>query len=334
VATAAGVSTTTVSHALNGKGVVNPQTVDLIRKVALEINYRPNAIARGLRASEFGLIGLVFRPISSLGTFVPEGVDYFLRIAGFASLTAMENRQTLMLVDDLSKDNQPLSARAADGYIVVEPFQNDPVLTLLEREGVPFLTIGEDIARRGRYPNIDTRVSDQVHQVLNHLKSSGASTVALVTGTDQNAWNEESLKAYNNWCYLHEQAPMWVAANEADGEAGGQYAFQKLWEREAPHRPDAVFCLMGRQASGIVQAAQSAKVSVPESLLVAAGSGTVQNQNSSPSVTALDLQPEVIGQRAVEAMLSILSDEPVNPENLRVPDAHLILRQSTQRESL
>ncbi len=54
VAAAAGVSITTVSHALNGKGRLPEATRRRVREVAERLGYQPSALARGLRAGAVG----------------------------------------------------------------------------------------------------------------------------------------------------------------------------------------------------------------------------------------------------------------------------------------
>lgn len=57
VAAAAGVSITTVSDALNGKGRLPDATRRHVREVADRLGYRPSAAARTLRTGKSGLIG-------------------------------------------------------------------------------------------------------------------------------------------------------------------------------------------------------------------------------------------------------------------------------------
>lgn len=47
VARAAGVSPMTVSRVLNGQGGASPETCERVRRIADEMRYRPNALARG-----------------------------------------------------------------------------------------------------------------------------------------------------------------------------------------------------------------------------------------------------------------------------------------------
>nr|WP_202380724.1 LacI family DNA-binding transcriptional regulator [Leucobacter chromiireducens] len=329
VAKAAGVSPTTVSHALNGKGVVRRETVERIEKVADEIGYRPSPIAQGLQNSRLGLLALVIRPLHSLDTFLPEGVDYFLRMAGAASLAAMEHGYSMMLVDDPTRPDAPLSATAADAYIVTEPFANDPVLTMLSERHIPVVSVGSDPARPGQFVELATRDWEEAILVLDHLREAGGTRVALLTGTDENAWNRESEDAYLEWCARHGQSPDIAAFPESEGERAGEAAAERFFGARGTH-PDAIFCLTGRHAAGLNAAAAARGISVPEELLIAAGSGAIQNRMSTPSVTTLDLHPEGIAARAVEVAVHLAEGRaPSGP--LEVPTATLAVRDSTSR---
>ena len=59
VAREAGVSVTTVSHALNGKGRLNAETRKRVREVADRLGYRPNPAARSLVSGHTGLIAAI-----------------------------------------------------------------------------------------------------------------------------------------------------------------------------------------------------------------------------------------------------------------------------------
>lgn len=337
VAKAAGVSPTTVSHALNGKGVVRRETVERIERVAAEIGYRASPIAQGLQSSRLGLLALVIRPLHSLDTFLPVGVDYFLRLAGAASLAAMEHGYSMMLVDDPARPDAPLSATAADAYIVSEPFENDPVLTMLSERNIPFVTVGQDPARRGQFVELATRDWEEAILVLDHLEGTGAQRVALMTGTDTNAWNRESENAYRHWCAMRGLEPNIAAFPEVEGESVGEAALDRFFGAEggAPSpdtTPDGIFCLTGRHAAGLNAAAARRGIRVPDDLVIAAGSGAIQNRLSTPSVTTLDLHPEAIAANAVAAAVCLVEGKPL-PQPLEVPYATLDIRDSTRRSS-
>lgn len=329
VAREAGVSPTTVSHALNGKGTVSRETSERVERIATAIGYRPSPIARGLQNSKLGLLALVIRPLHTLDSFLPEGVDYFLRMAGAASLAAMDRGYSMMLIDDPTRPDAPLSATAADAYIVIDPFANDPVLTMLSERHIPFVAVGSDPARPGQFLELATHDWEETMLVLDHLESSGATHIALVVGTDHNAWNKDSERAYREWCARRGQEPDIAAYPEVHGELVGEVAAERFFGPNGT-RPDAIFCLTGRHAAGLNTALTLRGVRVPGDVLLAAGSGTTQNRMSTPGITTLDLHPEGIAARAVEiAVLLAEGNAPKGP--FEAPAATLDVRGSTIR---
>lgn len=331
VAKAAGVSLTTVSHALNGKRIVRKETVERVLQVAEDLGYRPNAIARGLRESRMNVIAVVLRPLDTLESFLPEGVDYFLRFAGAAALTAMEHGYSLMLVSDPTKPGAPVSTLAADVCIVTDPFENDPVITLLKRQKIPVFTVGADPARPGIAPYLSTDTRAETVLVLDHLVEAGAQRVALGAGTDENEWNTVSRSAYLEWCEARGQEPIVFSNPETAGETGGAEIAAEMYDSVAVGSlPDAVYCLTGRHAAGLVAAATERGVRVPEDLLVAGGSDAMQDRISRPSVTALDLQPELLARLSVEIAVRLANGETVEGP-IPGPPGVLRVRESTTR---
>ncbi len=333
VAEKAGVSPTTVSHTLNGKGWIRPETAERVRAVADEIGYRPHSIAKGLRQSKIGLISLIIRPLDSLDTFLPEGVDYFMRFAGAAALTAMDQGYGLMLVPDPTKPNAPYSSLMADACIVTEPVENDPVLTRLARERIPFVTIGADPARRAAFPTIEANNVEDTNLVLEHLFEVGAQKIAMVTGTDLNAWNIDSTAAYLKWCKVRGQKPVVFSFAEAEGERAGVAIMKALFDTIPAGSPDAVdgvYCLTGRHAAGLTRSCAESGLKIPGHLLVVAGSDAMQNRVGSPTITALDIKPEAVARHAVSLATRLINKSPITWPQIG-PHSELIIRESTTR---
>lgn len=332
VAHAAGVSPTTVSHALSGNRAVRRETHERIMRVAEELGYRPSALARGLREARIGLLALILRSLDSESTFVPEGVDYFLRFAGAAALTSMQHGYGLVLVPDPTKPGAPVSTLVADACIVTDPVENDPVLTLLEQQHMPFLAVGADPAR----PDLACLASSAYAEtmlVLDHLREAGGARIALAVGTDRNEWNLASRRAYLDWCESAGMRPQVFENPVLTGVAGGErIAAQAFDGSPSPERRiDAIYCLAGRHAVGVVEAAQRRGIHVPQDLLVAAGSEVVQNRTGATTVTSLDLQPELVARQAVRIAVDLAEGRtPDVPAT--APLGRLQVRESTSRE--
>ncbi|MFC6066349.1 LacI family DNA-binding transcriptional regulator [Streptomyces ochraceiscleroticus] len=299
VARRAGVSITAVSHALNGKGTLSAATREHIRTVADEMGYEADALARGLRRSTMGAVGLVLRSLDALGDYAPAGVDVFERFVGVAASQALARGLSLMLVPDLTRTPVPPLTFSMDGYIVTNPHLDDPVVALLEKRGIPYVTYGR-VPGRPDFPHWASEDdAASARQVLAHLETGGARTIALVRGTDPNAWNHEHQDTYLAWCAERGTSPRLYELAERAGVEGGVELADRIADDGIP---DAVFCLTGRHAAGVQQGLMARGVGVPERTMVVAGSDSEHARNSRPAISAVELNPV----ESVGALLDIL----------------------------
>lgn len=326
VARAAGVSITAVSHALNGKGTLSAATRKRISEAADRLGYQPDPLARGMRSGPLGVVGLMLRPLDTLGTYRPAGVDYFTRLTGAVAVECLERNLSVMLVRDLSLLPRPPLALALDGYIIADPLESDPVLELLQESSLPFVTVGRVPDRPGFTDWIGSMDSEETEQVLDRLEASGASNIALVTGHDHNAWNLDSTAAYRDWAARRGMPARVVAQPEAAGTEGGRKAAEMLLGSGGP--PDAIYCLTGRHARGILEQLTARGIDVPGQVQLVAGADSEQTRSSHPAITAIDLDPELVAAHAVEQLVSrVMLGLPAE----RTPVApQLILRETTR----
>src|ERR1700679_4339423 len=89
VAERAGVSITTVSHALNGKGRISPQTRQHVNEIAKQLGYHPNATARNLAGGRSGLIGMAVAQAGA-GNFAISDYAYYAALISAASVAALD----------------------------------------------------------------------------------------------------------------------------------------------------------------------------------------------------------------------------------------------------
>lgn len=138
VAAAAGVSITTVSDALNGKGRLPDTTRRHVREVADRLGYRPSAAARTLRTGKSGLIGLT---VTTYGDepFTFTEFAYFAEMVRAATSAALARGYALVILPATSRRSPAdvWSNVALDGTVVVAPSDHDPVVAELVRQACP-----------------------------------------------------------------------------------------------------------------------------------------------------------------------------------------------------
>jgi len=322
VARKAGVSPTTVSHTFSGNGTVADATRERVRRAAAALGYRPDVLARSLRHNRLGVIALVLRTLEG---GPPEGIDYVLQFAGAAAVTAMQLDYGLMLVADPTAPGAPATAMACDGFVVTEPEVDDPLVAVLQNDGIPYVTVGR-VPGRDDVPALDIFTDPITRRVLDHLHSGGARRIALVSGTTPNAWNIDTVTSYTSWVRRHRQPVSISRQPESDELAGGRAAVDELFDRDDP--PDALYCLTGDHAAGALERLVERGIAVPDEVQVLCGSDATHVRATDPQITAIDLQPELLAQLAVTRLINQL-DGSDHAEPAEAATGRLVVRAST-----
>lgn len=179
VAKAAGVGTSIVSRVLNDDPTVSirPETRERILAAARELNYRPNAMARGLRLSRTMSLGIVINL-----AYYYENAEILLAVeraaaeAGYVTLIADVND----FVDRGEAYRRLLFERRVDGLLIASILVTDEFVRELRTEGIPFVVL----ARRSRdlVPSvtIDDELGMQV--AVGHLAALGHTRLGYVAG--------------------------------------------------------------------------------------------------------------------------------------------------------
>lgn len=327
VANAAGVSRTTASDALNGRGRVDAGTRARVTAVARQLGYRVNVSARSLRSGRTGILALLLPTIEGPGEVSEAlGLDYYARLSTSAAASAFGGGYAVVLVPPLDTIAH-LRDFPFDGAIVCDPNVGDERLALLDEDGVPVVTIERDLARPDDPWFVSSDTDRNTRMALDHLAEQGARRIALLIPDAQWAWAVETVDAYRSWCAEKGLENIIVPVPLQRFEGSANNAARSLFSRS--DRPDAVVAVGERYALGALRAANELGLRVPDDLLLVAGVDTHAGSEIVPSITALDLHPDRQGMLAVAMLSARLAGEPVDaPQVVR---GDLIVRQSSQR---
>jgi DNA-binding LacI/PurR family transcriptional regulator len=326
VAAAAGVSRTTASDALNGKGRVEPSTRLRVEETAQRLGYKSNPSARGLRSGRTGIVALIFPTVGAQDHGEETiGLDYYMHLASAVSAVAFTHDRAVVLVPPVRR-LEDLRSFPIDGAIICDPEHLDPRAQLLDHLGLPLVTIERDLSRSDPW-YVASDNAGNARQVLDHLAEAGAQRIALVVPQVNWAWQTETVAAYRRWTAERDR-PSQVVPTSAMGPEGSAYA-ATLELLEGPNPPDAIFALAERSSTGVLRAAAARGKSVPGDLLVVAGVDSHQAREGEPSVTSIDLRPDELAAAAVRMLIGRLDGEPVDAPVIM--DSALHLRASTRR---
>ncbi len=319
VARAAGVSTTTVSHALSGKGRLPEATRQRVRGIALEMGYRPSAVARGLAAGRTGVLGIAFSVPDAISTGFLD-ISWYMAIVNAATQRAMRDGYALVVVPPVAGP-QVWARLPLDGTIVVEPIAEDPNLPEIAAHGVRLVSIGRAPGVAGSWVDNDNAAA--VLEVLDHLRERGARRVALASASWPTTWHDAALAAYRDWCSAHGVAPVIVEVTDL---ATARSDLEDLLEGR--DRPDAVFSLYESLGSALSELARERGLRVPEDLLLAAAGDDGSGLGCRPALSTIDFDPGALGEEAAGMLIDLVLGRG-SPDRSRLIPATFVQRGSS-----
>ncbi|CAJ0888442.1 putative HTH-type transcriptional repressor ExuR [Ralstonia sp. LMG 32965] len=325
VARAAGVSPTTVSHALNGKGYVDAHTRERVRDAARALGYRPSIRAQRLRTGEARSIAL----ISSMPYEVAGGASrlgFLMEVAAVAAASALTRGLALVLVPPMMGGRLPLEQLDIDGAIVLEPTADDANVVHLQDRGLPVVCLGRQPGNDA-VPYVDIHSSATTEMLLRHLKAQGSERIALLIGAQERNSYIESKACYEKFCAEHGMTPVITIADESGGEAAGQEACASLL-REHPDI-DALCALVDAFAVGAVRAIGNEGLRVPQDIRVVTRYDGIRARSCQPPLTAVDLHLDDMASEAVALLFDHLGGRADARRSVFPPVPKLVPRESS-----
>jgi len=333
IAKAAGVSHPTVSRALSDSPLISEETKARIRRLAQEMGYSPNALARGLVTRQTWSVGVVVTTIAD--PFVAEivqGIEATAHDAGYAvilcSSGAVPEREIAAV--------EMLRTKRVDGVIVTSSRVGALYLEHLERIGVPIVLINNHNEQSGRYTftvSVDNRHGGWL--ATRHLVQLGHRRIGYVSGPANHSSDLDRLAGYRQALIEAGIEPdaAWVVPGNGRPD-GGERALRLLQSIGEPL--SAVFCYNDMTAIGLVHAARRAGLSVPRDLAVVGFDDILFASYFYPPLTTI-AQPRVeMGQQAMRMMLTLITARQGGDEGLTnvVVQGKLIVRASTVGEQV
>jgi DNA-binding LacI/PurR family transcriptional regulator len=296
VAEAAGVSRSTASRALTGRGYVAPVVRERVRKAARGLGYVPDARARHLRRQVSQSIGVLVSDLRN---------DFYASLASGVGQQARDRQYTMMLADDSGSPEAEASAAEAlvalrVAGVIVTPVSAD-VTTYLLRHSIPVVEVDRQFAM-GVCDAVVVDNRRAAWEVTADLLKLGHRRIALVI--DEMHWTtgRDRLAGYRA-AFVDAGIPpddsLVVSAGwDVDGAEQEAHALLSL---AAP--PTAVFAANNVLAQGVWRAAAHLGLEIARDLSLVAFDDVPWMSMVRPGITAIAQDPVAMGQAAVTQLL-------------------------------
>ncbi|KKZ53504.1 transcriptional regulator [Haemophilus haemolyticus] len=326
IARLAQVSTSTVSHVINGSRFVSDEIREKVMRIVVELNYTPSYIARSLKVKATKTIGLLVTATNNpFFSEVMAGVEQYCQKNQYNLIIATTGGDAKRLQQNL----QTLIHKQVDGVLLMcgdSRFQADMELTVplpLVVMDWWFTELNADKilenSERGGYLATKSMVD------VGHQK------IGIITGNLRKSVAKNRLQGYKK--ALSEANivlnPDWIVESHFDFE-GGIVGAQKLLALS--DRPTAIFCCSDTIAIGAYQAIQNQGLRIPQDISIMGYDDIELARYLFPSLSTISQPKAELGKLAVETLLQRIQEPNENYRTL-VLEPTCILRESISSPS-
>lgn len=322
----AGVSTTTVSLALNDHPRISRKTRARIMHISEELRYRPNYIARSLVSRRSNTLGLVITSI--LNPFFPElakGIEDKAMELGYNIILCSTSYDSHMQQDIITL----LRSRGVDGIVFASVEMNDPDVKSLLDDNFPFVLVNRTIKTPELEKRIDCVAVDNVYGgylAIQHLHRMGHRRIGIIAGSFTTSTaaerTEGAKKAMSEWGLAIAHELIVECHFSKDRAYEGTRALLSL---ESP--PTAIFAENDFMALGVREAVFDAGLTIPGDIALVGFDDIALSAVRGIEMTTISQKKYEMGAMAVEMLIRRIEDRgaPVSQITLQ-PD--IVIRKS------
>ena len=321
IARLAQVSTSTVSHVINGSRFVSDEIREKVMRIVAELNYTPSAVARSLKVRETKTIGLLVTATNNpFFAEVMAGVEQYCQQHQYNLIIATTGGDAKRLQQNL----QTLMHKQVDGLLLMcgdSRFQADIELAI----SLPLVVMDWWFTEL----NADKILENSAlggYLATKALIDAGHRKIGIITGNLKKSVAQNRLQGYKNALSEAKIAlnPHWIVESHFDFE-GGVLGIQSLLAQSS--RPTAVFCCSDTIAVGAYQAIQQQGLRIPQDLSIMGYDDIELARYLSPPLSTICQPKAELGKLAVEALLQRIKNPNENYRTL-VLEPTCVLRES------
>lgn len=326
IAKLAGVSTATVSRALNGSEAIRPETRERIMALAQAHQYTVHAGAKNLRSGENRTLGLVIPYRASLRMQVTD--PFFLSMLGHLA-DAMTEAQYDLLLSRVNADHLDECAALYDsgrvaGMVVVGQWDQHDQLNTLAKRHVPLVVWGAQLPDQ-LYCSVGSDNLKGGYEATMHLIQQGRRHIAFMGDYHSG----EAKFRYDGYCRaLQQQGLPLNPALVIPSPFTPLEAQQAMHQFCALQQPiDALFAasdLIAINAMGVLNARG---FKVPEDVAVVGYDDVDAARHSFPPLSTVHQPLDLAARALLQCLQEVMQGRQPAPRQLNSP---LVVRASSQ----
>lgn len=328
VAALAGVSKGTVSKFLgDGDYYIAEATRTRIAAAVAELDFQPNAIARGLVRRRTQTVGVIVASVVNplypdLITGIDEVLDSSDYTLIFASTEGSATKEAAVV--------RSMQQRQVDGIIMASVTLQDGEVSQLVDVGLDVVLASRHLKRSDLVDAVVIDNEDGARQAVEHLIAHGHQRVAHIAGPQDVYPFEIRRDTYER---VLRQAGLdaegLISFAEGTRQEAGAAAIERLLD--LPEPPTAVFVASDGLAIGVIEACAARGVRIPEDLAIIGFDNVWVGAMHGVQLTTVDSRAREIGREAARQLVNRIQarwdgDAPEASPRLQVLPARLVRR--------
>ncbi|MCF7740155.1 MAG: LacI family transcriptional regulator [Candidatus Marinimicrobia bacterium] len=328
IAKKAGFSVSTVSRVLNGKAKryrISDKTQEIVNKIAKDLNYQPNQLARGLRLKKTHTIGLVLPDISN---------PFFAHVARIIQTEIYEQGYIIIVCN--TDENQEkeieqvrlLRSKGVDGFLIMPVgLRYDHIEELLESD-IPLVLLDRCFdALNTNSVIVDNYIG--TYRAVEYLIQKGHRRIAIIQGLPRTSTNTKRLEGYEDALKKHDIAiDEKLIVGKDFREDNGYIESKFLLNLSNP--PTAIFCTSDLITLGTLKAIHEEKLTIPNDISIISFDDFDFAPYLGTPLTAVSQPKQMMGKMAVKQLMEDINGNGDQEKNHIVLKPTLNIRQSVK----
>ena len=321
VAEALGVSKTTVSRAISGKGRIGEQTRQRVIEYINKHNFTPNAIAKSLAQSRTFNIGWVMPGDCTLAE-LPFFNNCLWGVSETASALQYDILVSMVNGSDIVQLERAVTNNKIDGVILSRTVENDAAAQYLMEMKIPVITIGQSEIKG--ILQIDNDHKAACRELTSLLILKGIKNMGLIGGNHTHIVTKKRL---NGFMQAYEDAGIPIKKDNIYLDVENQVRTEKVVEELLSKDVDCIVCMDDSICMHALNKLKKENISVPDDIMVASFYNSVFLESYSPSVSTLAFDAVALGREACRTLVDYIDGKEVPQKTLLGYD--IILKEST-----
>ncbi len=318
IAKKAKVSAITVSRALNDKQDINPNTKKKILKIANDLGYFPNMLARSLKSKKSKTLGVILRDISdSFYAEMLQGISLEANAEGYQIILSISSRSGVDLELEF-RTLKTLLEKQVDGLLIIPEHEDAAFFSYLQQIHTPFVLLNR-IPKGIACDYVATDQMEGSRLALNHFIKSGKKDIAYLVRRPSSGAVRTRISACEKTLQAHGLPKNLIRVVECDDNLASAYE-QTLSTLQRFPSVDGIYAWDDVMAMGAIKAAIELGYKIPQDIGIIGYDDIELAKFFNPALTTIRQNIQQIGKTAAEILIEKINN------GILFTEKHVILK--------